>query len=725
MTEEPSGHGLWAALADAVGEEPPVEVGGGIWKRLSELVDPAEFRPRLAADVEVKEFKLRWGNDYAMAANPRDLLHYRLEPGEVELLALMDGTRSVKDIVIERFQDSGDMELSGVADLVRQLRVGNFLDTPFLDVDEQVKRAMDPVSSIRAKAREFAKTLSFEWTGAHLMVAWFYRHGVKWFFNRWITLLAGLVALAGFVAFISVYRTGRFGLETTGQDAAVASLIILAMNYFLTFMHELAHASALVHFGRRVKSAGFMIYFGSPAFFVESSDGLMMERGQRIVQSFAGPYAELIIAGAASLFAWAFPDSPVAGLLYKFALLNFFIIFLNLVPFLELDGYWILSDLIQVPDLRPRSLQFIRYEMWRKLRGREKFTKQEAGLALYGILGFLFTIFAFYTSIFFWREIFGGLVSKLWGGGPISRLLLVALALFVAGPILRGLIGLLRSLVRKGKAVAVAIRFRMETAWRVEAAKLIDSISMFEDLPEDVLSDLAGRVRLRSVPAGKPVIRQGDRPEAFYVVRRGTFHVVEEDLGTGKERVLRALGRGESFGELGLVNGAARAATVRAVEESQVFEFDKGTFDRLLAGMIHMPEFAPTLQRMAELRELPPFATLGSEDLSEVSEHGEWVNVAPGEVIIEQADVGDAFYVIRSGQVDVVKDGEAMATLGPGSHFGEIALLMDVPRTASVIARTPVKVFRLDREGFDRVVANAFRGGTLDPTVAIDRTWQH
>ena len=77
---------------------------------------------------------------------------------------------------------------------------------------------------------------------------------------------------------------------------------------------------------------------------------------------------------------------------------------------------------------------------------------------------------------------------------------------------------------------------------------------MFDDLPEDVLSDLAGRVQLRSFPAGKSVFRQGDRPDAFYVVRKGVLHVIEEDLDTGKERLLRTLGRGESFGELGLVD---------------------------------------------------------------------------------------------------------------------------------------------------------------------------
>ena len=116
-----------------------------------------------------------WGNDYAMIANPRDLLHYKLEPGEMELLPLMDGTRTVKEIVVERFRESGDMELSAVADLVRQLQVGNFLTTRFQDVDAAVRRAMVDVSAARLRAREFAKTQSIDWKDAHRLVDWFYR----------------------------------------------------------------------------------------------------------------------------------------------------------------------------------------------------------------------------------------------------------------------------------------------------------------------------------------------------------------------------------------------------------------------------------------------------------------------------------------------------------------------------------------------------------------------
>jgi len=712
--------GVYGSIANA---SPAPADAPNIWERLAVRVDPAAWRPALAPDIEVKPFRLRWGNDYTVIANPRALLHYRLEPWEADLLPLMEGEHTIAEILVERFRESGDIELSGLADLVRALHEGGFLVEPYVDVNAIVASALDPVSGARRRLRQFAKTLSIDWHGAHRMVAWSYRNALRSFFRPPVVVVLGLVALAGFVAFLAVPDTDRFGLS--GQDAAIASIVLLVMNYLLTFIHELAHATALVHYGRRVKSAGFMIYFGSPAFFIESSDGLMLDRGQRIVQSFAGPYSELIVAGAAATFAWAFPEAGISPLLYKFALLNYFVIFLNLVPLLELDGYWILSDLIQVPDLRPRSLQFIRYDLWSKLARRERFTKQEVGLALYGTVGVLFTIFAVVTSAFFWEEVFGGLIRELWDGGPLSKGLLVAVLLFIAGPVLRGLISLLRAAARRVRGLIEAVRFRLQTGWRVEAAQLIDALPIFEDLPEDQLSDLAGRLQLHAFPAGKPVFRQGDPPEAFYIVRRGVFQVVEEDPDTGAERVLRTLGRGESFGELGLIGRSPRAASVKAVEDGELFRVDRGTFDRLLADMATVPDFAPTLQAVAELRQLPAFAGLGSDDLAEVLEHGAWVNVPPERTIIEQGTEGDAFYAIRSGQVDALRDGEHLQTLGPGSYFGEVALLRNVPRTATVVARTPVRLFRLDREGFQRVIAGAFQRGTLNPAAHVGRTSQH
>ncbi|MDP9343816.1 MAG: cyclic nucleotide-binding domain-containing protein [Actinomycetota bacterium] len=721
-TPAPTHDSLWERL------EAELAASGGrnqldVWARLKELVDPGLFRPKLAPDVEIKVHKLRWGNDFAVVANPRDLIHYQLAPRDVELLGLMDGTRTVKEIVLERFQKSGDLELGEVADLVRLLHEGNFLDGRYLDTGAAVKRAMDPISVPRQKARLFARKLTIEWSGADRMVSWLYHHGLKVFFNRRVQLVSAALAIAGVVAFVQDARSHRFNLA--GQSLAIGFVVLLVLDYFMVFVHELGHALVVAHNGRRIKSAGFQIYFGSPAFFVDGSDGLMMDRKQRIAESFAGPYAQMIVAAVAALIALAFPGWILSETMYRYAVLNYIVILMNLVPLLELDGYWLLTELIEVPDLRPRSFSFVRHDFLYKLRHHERLTRQEVGLTLYAVLGSLFTVFSFYTSYFYWKTVFGGLIARLWQGGLVTRVILGALALFVLGPVVRGLINLVQSIGRRLRALWRRIRFRLETKWRVEAAEMIDALPTFKDVPVSVLNDLAGRVQLKSYSAGGAVFRQGDEADAFYVVRRGSVQVVEEDPKSGAQRVLSTLGPGQSFGELALVKGAPRTATVRAAEETELFVVDRPTFNRLLADTIDVPDFAPTLQQAAELGELPCFSHLDSKRLAELLQHGDWITVPPGQELMRQGEPGDAFYAIGSGQVDIVRDGRPVDRQGAGTYVGEIALLFDMPRTATVVAYTPVRAFRLDRKGFDGMVADSFRKGTLPTNLQIDRTLTH
>jgi CRP-like cAMP-binding protein/Zn-dependent protease len=723
VSDTTTGFDVWESIKQAVQDAPPADEAGDLWERLAVEVDPGAFRPKLAPDIEIKDFTLRWGNDYSMVANPRELLHYKLEPNQAKLVRMMDGSRTVSELVVEAFQDSGDLELSGVADLIQSLYIGNFFERRFTDVEGAVEHAMHPSSKAGTKAREFSKSLSIEWKNADRFVRWLYEHGFKIVFRRSVRLGGAAVAILGMLAFISIVRSHRFALS--GHSLALGFLVLLFLNYFLIFVHELAHSLVLIRYKRRIRSAGFGIYFGSPSFYIDSSDGLMLERTERMAQAFAGPYAEMMVAGVGAIVAWSFPEAGFSSTLYKFCVLNYLFIFLNLIPLLELDGYWILSDLIQVPELRPMSLAFVRHDLWHKLRTRSRFSKQEVGLALYGTLGVAFTIVALGASYFSWREIFGGLVSQLWRGGSAGRILLIALGVLVAGPLLRGLVALGGALGRRLRALASRIRFRLERTWRVEAAELIDGLALFDDVPEDVLSDLAGRVTLRRVSRGQPVVRQGERASAFYVVRGGTFEVVEENTETGNDRVLRILGRGDAFGEVGLAEAAARSATVRALEEGQLFEIDKSTFDRLLADMVKVPEFAPTVQSVGELRAMRPFAGLEPDELAELFQRGGWVRVSAGETVIEEGQAGDAFYAVESGRLDVTIEGRYIRTIGPGDHFGEIALLLDVPRTATVTATTPARLFRLEREGFDRLMRESFRRGTLNPHISPDRTWAH
>ena len=700
--------------------ESPRDPAFDIWANLAERVDAATFRPKLASDIEIRIFRLRWGNDYAVAANPRDLLHLTLEVWEAELAQGLDGTRTVGELIIERLGQDGDLDADVVVDLIQILTSNGFLDPRQVDVAEALTTALEP-RGLRHDLRRFGRTFEARWDGADGLVRRLYQGGLRWLFTPVAATLLVLMAIAGFISFVVVEHSGRYSIG--GTTAPLQSILLIVFGYVLTFSHELGHAVVLVHHGRRVKSAGFALYFGSPAFFVDASDGLMLDRGPRIMQSFAGPFAEFVLAGTSSLLLFFLPGGALAELLYRFSLLNYFVIFLNLVPLLELDGYWILSDVIQVPDLRPRSLQFTQHELWHKIRAHERLSPQEVGLAAYGLAGIAFTLFAVWIAAYFWRETFGSLISSLWHAGTGSRLLLLALVLALAGPVVKGMGNLARAIYRRARTLVRKVRFRLETGWRVEAAELIDALPAFEDLPEATLGDLAGRVVLRDILPGQAVTRQGDRATAFYVIRRGTFNVETEHPETGDIQLLGTLGRGDSFGEIGLLQNSPRQATVRAVTEGEVFVVDRGTFDRLLADPIAAPTFGPTLQALAELRDLPVFAHLGAERLSELLSHGGWVSFAAGEHLMEQGGVGDAFYAVASGRADVQINGEVVAQVIAGGFAGELALLRDAPRAATVTARTPMRAFRLSREGFDALIAEAFTHGSLRTAKAA--TWEH
>jgi MFS family permease len=104
--------------------------------------------------------------------------------------------------------------------------------------------------------------------------------------------------------------------------------------------------------------------------------------------------------------------------------------------------------------------------------------------------------------------------------------------------------------------------------------------------------------------------------------------------------------------------------------------------------------------RLALLRSLPIFAPLPAPALERVVSRLIPTEVAPGTEIVRQGDPGDRFYVIEEGDVMVSKNGRQVATLERGDFFGEIALLREIPRTATVTARTETSLYALERDDF-------------------------
>jgi signal-transduction protein with cAMP-binding, CBS, and nucleotidyltransferase domain len=96
-------------------------------------------------------------------------------------------------------------------------------------------------------------------------------------------------------------------------------------------------------------------------------------------------------------------------------------------------------------------------------------------------------------------------------------------------------------------------------------------------------------------------------------------------------------------------------------------------------------------------------------------------SAAPGESVIEQGQVGESFYVIVAGEVEVMKNGHRVGVLSDGDSFGEIALLRDVPRTSTVRARTPVTLYELDRRHFVPTVSGYSESAAEADTVVETR----
>ena len=679
-----------------------------IWEILRERLDYASFVPTPQADIERADLRRRDGSPYTMLKNPHGDhgagRYLRLDPADLQLYVLMDGRRTIQEIVVAHLEQAGVFAIDRLARLTASLRANGFFgeEPPLLYEKLFARRAMrDPIARASLFLRRLVTWDIARWSNADGVVDRVYRLGGWLAFTRiGAALLVGF-GLYGLWLWFQEVRDPTLQLVTINGSYVAGILALTVLQVLSISVHEAGHALAIRHYKRHVRRFGVAMYYLFPCFYVDSTDMTLGSRAQRIVVSLAGPFAGLTTAAACAVAAAALPGTLAGEIFFKAASLFVFQFVFNLLPILELDGYHVLVDAVDAPFLRQRALWFVRSAALRKVRRRAKWTAEEIGLALFGATAIVTSLLTLVMAVLLWRSRIVVAARELFEVGAVGVAIFALLVLVFVGPLAVAVIARLIGIAKTSVALAGA-RSRAATI-REHGARvaLLARVRFLAGLPGPTLSALASHLRVERVEAGHPVITAGSVGDRFYLIRSGRLQVLAPD-GT----VLGQLSPGEGFGELALIDRTPRSATVEALEASELWSLDSAHFQRWVRDRVEIAARirADQTQRQA-LAKLPFFRDLEGRELDRIAARLQTRRFEPGAIVIQAGESGGGYYVVREGQADVsLPDGRYIRTLGPGDGFGELSLIFGVPRTATVTANGPLVVGVMARPDFAALV---------------------
>ncbi len=241
----------------------------------------------------------------------------------------------------------------------------------------------------------------------------------------------------------------------------------------------------------------------------------------------------------------------------------------------------------------------------------------------------------------------------------------------------------------------------------------LSSAELFAGLDLGLLEHMTLAFQEAELAPGEILMRQGEDADFLALVLAGRLEVVLE----GEREVrLHECGAGSVVGEVALVVGGQRSATVRAVEPTRVLRLSRASFDRLLEQdpTRTAPLARALVERTRRVRlaaHLPKlFGPLEPETLGEIEGEIEWVELGNGEVLFRQGDEPtDGVYIVVGGRLRVVVEEETgerwIDDAGRGEWVGEMALLTAGGRSATVYAVRDSELARLSRAAFERLTA--------------------
>ena len=336
------------------------------------------LRPRLRSGWALKQIdgdaQDRW-----ILRDLRNDTFRTIETEDAQLIQMLDGQHTVAQLLTMSTEAVGPSGPGRLARLIAGLGERGMLDG--------IAPTPVPEPAPRLIARAFKpREKTFGWLPDYFERA--YRHWGRIFFSPLTVTFLVLLSLGGLVVF-SYLVGARYGTPlVVAHRLVIGGAVFIAGRLFIVMLHELAHGLALAHYKRRTTRAGVRLLFIFPYAFVDTSEAYFESRAHRIVISAAGPATDFSLAALFSILCAISPKGNVRDVFFQLAFAGYVGAFFNANPFLDRDGYHILSEWLREPKLKERA----RAQLRARLSGTMSEDEGSPVLARYAIAGLVWSV---------------------------------------------------------------------------------------------------------------------------------------------------------------------------------------------------------------------------------------------------------------------------------------------------------------------------------------------
>jgi putative peptide zinc metalloprotease protein len=323
--------------------------------------------PRLDPGVTFREH-IEDGKPIVRVYVPSAAGMYRLPPQNWELAQLFDGKRSYEEIAELYSQHDGvEYDADEVREFAAEMESGEFwYKTP---QEKNILLLQQNTEERRRKLQGRSKwadlsVVIFPAFNPDRFLAWLYGY-TEFFYTTWFTVVT--LVFFGIAAGITIIHWDQIGRDTwefynftnkTWGDV----LFLYVISMFIVAVHEFAHAHACKHYGARVQAMGFALVYLSPAFYTDTTEGIVMaSRYERLVISLAGIWSELIVCAIATPIWWGTPPDTLIhnGAYFIMMLTGLMSVVMNWNPLMKLDGYHMLCEIVGISNLKEDSTAYV------------------------------------------------------------------------------------------------------------------------------------------------------------------------------------------------------------------------------------------------------------------------------------------------------------------------------------------------------------------------------